>query len=112
MGGKAFVPEVNGEACKFTELGGKVLNLSGLWAGFAGELERISDHDANYREAPAEAGERPEIFARTAAPLEGKDGLRCESQLVGDGDADALRSNIECKISGRPKLVCWQVSHI
>jgi hypothetical protein len=33
-------------------------------------------------------------------PLQGKDRLRGQPQLVRDGDADALRANVEREIAG------------
>ena len=53
-GGQALIPQVDGQAGQFAQLGSKGLSLGRLRAGFAGEVHRVTHHDAHYAEAPAE----------------------------------------------------------
>jgi hypothetical protein len=62
-------------------------------------MERIADDDAHASETAAKAGERAEVVARIALAGEGEDRLGGEAELVRDGDADALRADVEAEVA-------------
>lgn len=98
--GQPLVPHMDGQAGEDAQFGGKGLGLERPGTDVAGEMEGIADHDSRHAEAPAEAGQRAKVLARVVTPLQGKDRLRGQPQLVRDGDADALRANVEREIAG------------
>ena len=104
LGGEALVPEVDGQAGERAELGGEGLDLLRPRADFAGEMEGQADDDGGDAVAAAEAGDGAEGLAgagaRVAVEVEGEDGLGGEAELVGDGDADAARADVEGQVAG------------
>jgi hypothetical protein len=100
-GGEALVPEVDGKAGERAEFGGKCLIYGGLWTDVTGEVEGVSDDDADDGKAAGETGEGAEVVAGDAAAgalaLEGEDGLGGEAEFVRDGNADAAVADIEAE---------------
>jgi hypothetical protein len=74
-GGKALVPQVDGQACEGAKLGGEGLVFFGLGAEVAGEVDGVANHDGCHAKTAAEAGDRTEVVpgdaGRWAAALEG-----------------------------------------
>lgn len=101
--GEALVPQVDGQASKRAELGGKGLCLCGLRAGLSGEVDGVANHDADDAEAAAEAGNRTEVFSgnagRWATPLQGQDWLGSEAQFVRHSNPDAAVADVEAEIA-------------
>lgn len=93
--GQALVPQVNGQAGEFAQLGGKGLSLGRLRAWFAGEMHWVAHHDARYAEAPAEARQRTEILTPAAAPFQRQHGLRRQAQLVRHRHTNATVADVE-----------------
>jgi hypothetical protein len=56
-GGQPFVAEVDGQAGQSAQFGGKGLNLGGLGAEFAGEVQGIAHYDAHYAKATRQASQ-------------------------------------------------------
>lgn len=110
---EALVPKVNRQSGEFAEMGGEGLNLGGLRADFARELERIAHHDSGNLVAAAQAGQGAKVFARIAAARESQDGLRRQAELVGDRDADAFGTDIEREVARGAGLVRqWLIRHV
>lgn len=99
-GREALVPQVDGQAGQFGEAGGKRLGLGRLKTGVTCQMKRIADHNCGDIEATGKPGQRAQILARIAAPLQGEHGLGGEPQFVGDGDADAAVADIETEKTG------------
>jgi hypothetical protein len=95
-GGEALVPEVDREGKCGAKTFREGLGFDGLWAEVAGHVDRIADDDAGAVELVQKAPERFEVVPGVFAD-EGKDGLSGETELVGDGDADAAISEIEAQ---------------
>ena len=98
-GGEAFVPEMEGQAGEGGEFSGEGLGFGGLTALVAGEMDGIADDDGCNGEAPAETGQRAQVFAVVVTALDGEHGLRREAELIGDGDADAAVADVEAEIT-------------
>ena len=101
--GQALVPKVNGQARELAQLSGKGLGLGCAWARFAGEMDRVADHDPRNRKPPAESRERTQVLSLVgspaAAPHEREHWLCCESQLVRHGHADAAAADVKAQIA-------------
>ena len=98
VGGEAFVEEVEGEvgvglAGEVFEGLGEGEGFDGLWAGGAVGVERVADEDGFDFVLADEAGDGFEVGAEVGA-VEGEEGLRGETEGVGDGDADAAVADI------------------
>jgi len=98
--GEPLVPEVNGEAGEFTQFGGEGLGFGGLGALVPGEVDRVSDDDADDGKSFCQAGEGAQVIAAVVLALEGEDRLRCDSQLVRDSYAYAAVAYVETEIAG------------
>lgn len=98
-GGEALVPEVNGKGEGLAEGLRKCLRFGGHGADVAGHIKRVAEDDGGAVKFAKETTEGPEILLCVAAD-EGENGLGCEPQLVGDGDADTAVSKIEAKKAG------------
>jgi hypothetical protein len=99
-GGEPFVPKIERQTGQLGQFGGEGLDFGGLCARFAGQMQRIAGDNPCAAEFAAEAGERAEVVAGVALAGEREDGLRGEAELVRDGDADALRADVEAEIAG------------
>jgi hypothetical protein len=99
MGGKALVPQVNGQAGERAQFSGEELDLFSLRALLAGEAQRIADDDSGDGVATAEACQGAEVVPPIAMTFQGQDGLRREAQLVGDSDTDAAVAYVEREIT-------------
>jgi hypothetical protein len=73
---EALLPEVDGQLGQLFQLGSEGMDLQGLGSYLAFRTEGISDHNAGYFIAPAEASEGTEVFARATSALEGEHRLR------------------------------------
>lgn len=100
MGGQPLVPQMDGQIGQLAERGGKGLGLGSLRTEFAGEMQRIADDNSGHAEAPRQPRQRAQILAGIVLPLERQHRLGCETQCVGDGDADAPVADIESEITG------------
>jgi hypothetical protein len=60
-GGQALVPQVDGEAGELAEFCGKCLGSSGLRAGFAGQVHRITHYDAGHGKPSSQPREGAEV---------------------------------------------------
>ena len=99
-GGQALVPQVDGEAGELSQLIREGLRFGGAGACCAGEMGRVADDDAGDSKPPGEACDGAQVVSGAAADFDGHNGLGGESEFVGDGDADALRADIESEIAG------------
>lgn len=97
--GQPFIPQMDGELGKLTELGGKGLILESSGADFAAHVQGIAHHDGYNFMAAAKAGNRTQILARTLA-VEGHQGLSGPSKGIGKGNAYALGANVEAHQTG------------
>jgi hypothetical protein len=93
-GGKALVPEVDGQAGFVAQELGESLSLRGLGTLISGHVEGVADDDLGAAVFADEAGERFEVPLAVGA-REGEDGLRGEAERVGDSDANAAVSDVE-----------------
>ena len=59
--GQALVPQVDGEAGELAEFCGKCLGSSGLRAGFAGQVHRITHYDAGHGKPSSQPREGAEV---------------------------------------------------
>ena len=98
-GGQPLVPQVDGQAGQRAQFGGKGLDLGGLGTDAAVQMHGIAHHDAHDGEAPAEAGQRTEVVALIALALQRQNRLRCQAQLIRDGNADAAVADIEAEVA-------------
>jgi hypothetical protein len=111
-GGKALVPEVNGQAGMasigdvFVRLGvclgdeplqfvHEAMDPLGLGAMVSGEVERIADDDAGAAVAACETEDGALVAAGLRA-FDGEQGLR-DAERVGERDTDAARADIEAE---------------
>ena len=99
FGCEALVPQVDRQTGQFAEFGGERLRFCGPRALFAREVQRITDDDTGNAVTPREARQGAQVIPWIAFTLEGQHGLRGEAQLVGDGHADAFRSDVEGEIA-------------
>ncbi len=99
LGCEALVPQVDRQTGQLGELGGEGLRSRGPRALLAREVQRITDDDTGNAVTPREARQGAQVFAGIAFALEGQHGLRSQAQLVGDGHADAFRSDVEGEIA-------------
>jgi hypothetical protein len=74
-GGQALIPEMNGEARKFSQFGGEGLVILRPRALLAGKVEGISNHDRGDAESPRQARQRAHILARIPPPYQRQNGL-------------------------------------
>jgi|SRR5580658_892252 hypothetical protein len=100
VGGKPFIPEMDRQICKLSELGGKGLRLFGLPASLSVELERVADHDRNDGILPRQSRQRTEIVARAAFALDGHYRLRRQTQLVRNGNTNAPVADVKGEVAG------------
>jgi hypothetical protein len=98
--GEPFVPEMNRQGRQFSKFVGKSLGSLCLRTLLSGKMQRVSNHDGGYAEAPRQAGQRTQVFARIAPPLQGENRLRGQAEFVGDGYADTLRADVEAEKTG------------
>jgi len=101
-GGQALIPQVDGDAGFGGEGLGELLRLGGLGAEIAGHVERIAHDDMGAGVLAQQAGEGFEVGA-TSGAVEGEEGLRGVTQLVGYGHANAPVADVE----GDDALNCW-----
>jgi UPF0755 protein len=102
--GEALVPEVHGQGKGLAEGISEGLGFGRLWAEVAGEMERIAKDDRRAVEFAKKATEGFEVLAEVPAD-ERQHWLGGESQLVGDGDANAARAKIESEEARRHSLM-------
>jgi len=93
-GGQALVPEVDGQAGFVAEELGESLSLRGLGTLISGHVEGVADDDPGAAIFADKAGERFEVLLAVGA-RESEDGLRGETERVGDGDTNAAVSDVE-----------------
>lgn len=98
--GEALVPEVDGEAGKGAEFGGKGLDFGCAGAVLAGEMQRVADDDGGNRVPAGKPADGTEIVAGVAAGLEGHDGLGRQAEFIRHSDADALGADVEAEVAG------------
>ena len=92
-GGEALIPQVDGQREGLAKNAGEGLGAEGLGADVSGKVEWVTDDDLRAAEFAKEAAEGSEVLL-LILPHEGEDRLRCEAQLIGDGDANAARAEI------------------
>ena len=68
--------------------------FSGLWAEGAVGVERVADYDGGDGVLAKEAGDGLEVGA-CCGPVDREEGLRCEVELVGEGEADAAIAYVQ-----------------
>jgi hypothetical protein len=100
VGGEPLIAEMDGHAGKFTEFGGEGPGFDGLRAFCPVQMEGISHHDSGHAEAAGQARQRAKVFSPVAATMEGENGLRGESQFIGDGNANAAVTDVESEHAG------------
>jgi hypothetical protein len=62
-------------------------------------MDGVADDNGGDRETAGETGERAEIFALVAAAFKRENGLRGETELVRDRNADAAVADVEAEIA-------------
>ena len=101
--GQALVDEIDGQTGQFSQFVSKCTGLDSLGADFAGarfiEVQRVAGYDACAVVSPAEAGERAHVVAGITLTGEREYGLGEEAELIGDGDADAFRADVETEVA-------------
>jgi hypothetical protein len=93
-GGEALVPEVDRKTSLFAQDAGEFLGLGGLGAQISGHVKRIANNDFGAIVFTDKAGERFEILPAIRAD-EGEDGLRGQTERVGDGNTNTAISDVE-----------------
>lgn len=93
-GTQPFIPEVHRQVKFSAKAVGKFLRREGARAAIAGEMDRPSNDNLRAGIATQQATERTQIAPRIGMN-KGKQGLGGQAELVGDGDADALRTMVE-----------------
>lgn len=81
-GGQPLIPEMNGEAREFSQLGGEGLGALRPRTLLPGKVEGISNHDGDDAVPPRQARQRAHILAHVPSPYEGQNRLRSEPQFV------------------------------
>jgi len=110
--GQALVPKVNGQTREFAQLSGKCLGFGCARARFAGEMDRVADHDSDHSKPAAETRQRTYVLSPTAPPVECENWLCCKAQLVRDGHADAAAADVKAEIAWRPARFHYAAPHI
>jgi hypothetical protein len=98
-GGHPLVPEMDGDTGEFSQFGREGPGALGAVTRLARKMEWVPDHDGGDAEPPRQARQRAHILARIPPPQQGQDGLGRQPQFVGDGYADAFRSDVEAEIA-------------
>ena len=96
-GGKALIPEMDGEAELFAERGGKGLSAGGLRALVAGHVEWVADDGFGDRRVLAQdAGDGFQVVLQAPA-VQREERLGGVAERVGQGQADAALANIKAE---------------
>jgi hypothetical protein len=98
--GQALIPHVDGQPGQFAQLGCECLRSCRSRALVARHVQGIAYNNSGYGESSRKAGERAQILASLASPLEGEHRLGREPEFVRDRYADAFRSDVEGKKAG------------
>ncbi len=105
-GGKALVPQVDGEVELFADLFGEGLGLGGLRALIAGHIEGVSDDSLGDGVLAQDAGYGLHVGTAIGA-VKGEEGLRGEAEGIGEGDTDAAVAYVETDDALRESGCCW-----
>jgi hypothetical protein len=100
-GRQPFIPEVDRQSGQLAKFRSKRLIYQGLWARFAGQVHRITDHDAGNGKPPRQSRQRAQVVPGDAAagapPLKRKHRLRRQAQPVRDGHSYAPIADVQAK---------------
>ncbi len=104
-GSEALIREMDRKAEGGAELLGKRLRLQGLWADFAGHVERIANDDLSDDMLAQDAADGFEVGMERST-IKSKERLHGDSQGICDGEADALAADIQAEDARRQAARC------